>query len=76
VWTLGPHRLACGDAAEAALLAIDAAIRRWQALAGEDARLDPTGKTFASVERARRRASPARIRQFRPSKGRNAGEAA
>jgi ParB-like nuclease domain len=66
VWTLGPHRVACGDGDGAALLAIDAAIRRWEALAGEKARLDPMGKTFAAVERARRRASPSCIGQFRP----------
>ncbi len=55
-WTLGPHRLVCGDAADAAaFLAIDAAIRRWQAVAGESARLHPTGEPFHQVARARRR---------------------
>ncbi len=54
-WALGPHRLACALAREAeAFLAIDAAIRRWQALSGESARLHPGGETFASVGRARR----------------------
>ena len=55
VWRLGPHRLACGEAPDAALIAIDGAIQRWQALAGEDARLNPTGKTFAQAQRAQRR---------------------
>ena len=54
VWTLGPHRLVCGDDFDAvAFSAIDAAIRRWQATAGESARLHPAGETFASVARAR-----------------------
>jgi ParB-like chromosome segregation protein Spo0J len=54
-WTLGPHRLVCGDDSDAAaFLAVDAAIRRWQAVAGESARLDSTGETFASTARARR----------------------
>src|SRR5208337_172630 len=44
-WTLGPHRLVCGDAAdEAAYRALDAAIRRWQAETGETARLHPAGE--------------------------------
>ena len=56
-WSLGPHRLICGDDADArAFLAIDAAIRRWQAATGQSASLDPTGETFASIARARRRA--------------------
>jgi ParB-like chromosome segregation protein Spo0J len=57
VWRFGPHRLACGEAPDAALIALDGAIQRWQALAGEDARLDPTGETFARTARARRRAA-------------------
>ncbi|MBV9289516.1 MAG: hypothetical protein JO288_17165 [Hyphomicrobiales bacterium] len=40
------------------LSAIDGAIQRWQALAGEDARLDPTGETFARVARATARNQP------------------
>ena len=55
-WSLGPHRLICGDDSDAgAFLAIDAAIRRWQAAAGQSAKLHPTGETFASIARARRR---------------------
>ena len=54
-WTLGPHRLLCGEgAADAAFFAIDAGIRRWQAVACESARLHPTGETFAHAARARR----------------------
>ena len=53
-WRLGPHRLSCGDESDpAAFLAIDAAIRRWQAATGESARLHPKGETFASILRAR-----------------------
>jgi hypothetical protein len=53
-WALGPHRLVCGDDSDpAAFLAIDAAIRRWQAATGESARLHPKGETFASILRAR-----------------------
>ncbi len=55
-WSLVPHRLICGDDSDAgAFLAIDAAIRRWQAATGQSASLDPTGETFASIARARRR---------------------
>ncbi len=57
-WNLGPHRLICGDDSDAgAFLAIDAAIRRWQAATGQSASLHPTGETFASIARARRRAN-------------------
>ena len=56
-WRLGPHRLLCGGDADAAFFAIDAGIRRWQALACESARLDPTGETFAHAARARRRST-------------------
>jgi ParB-like chromosome segregation protein Spo0J len=52
-WRLGPHRLLCGDDSEAAaLLAVDAAIRQWQAEAGEGATLESTGETFDAVARA------------------------
>jgi hypothetical protein len=55
-WSLGPHWLCCGDAGDAAACrAVDAAIRRWQALTGESARLHPTGETFDSAARARRK---------------------
>jgi hypothetical protein len=54
VWTLGPHRLVCGAAAGAAdFAAIDAAIRRWQGLTGEGARLQSSGEPFDQVARAR-----------------------
>ena len=57
-WALGPHRLVCGGRLDpAAFLAIDAAIRRWQAATGESARLHPKGETFASILRARRRST-------------------
>ncbi len=60
-WTLGPHRLVCGEAQnEAAYRALNAAIRRWQAETGETARLDPAGERFDKVARARRRAGAAR----------------
>ncbi len=58
-WMLGPHRLVCGDDFDAAAFsAIDAAIRRWQATAGESARLHPEGETFASIARARQGGRP------------------
>src|SRR5271166_5876676 len=54
-WSLGPHWLCCGDAGDAAACrAVDAAIRRWQALTGESARLHPTGETFDAAARSRR----------------------
>ncbi len=60
-WTLGPHRLVCGDAQdEAAYRALDAAIRRWQAETGEAARLHPSGERFDKFARARRRPRAAR----------------
>jgi hypothetical protein len=55
VWTLGPHRLGCGDSA--GLSAIDDAIRRWQAVTGDGARLQSTGEPFDEVARARRGAN-------------------
>jgi hypothetical protein len=55
-WTLGPHRLVCGENSDAAAFsAIDAAIRRWQAVSGESARLGSTGESFDQVARARRK---------------------
>jgi ParB-like chromosome segregation protein Spo0J len=55
-WALGPHRLVCGENADAAAFsAIDAAIRRWQAVRGESARLGSTGECFDHVARARRK---------------------
>jgi len=57
-WILGPHRLLCGDAADAAALsAIDAAIRRWQSVTGDSARLHSSGERFDEVARARRAAT-------------------
>lgn len=54
-WSLGPHWLCCGDTADAAAgRAVDAAVRRWQELTGESARLHPTGESFDAVARARR----------------------
>src|SRR5271166_5080199 len=59
IWTLGPHRLVCGDDREAAAFsAIDVAIRRWQAVAGENARLGSSGETFDAIARVRRGAQP------------------
>jgi hypothetical protein len=55
-WALGPHRLICGENSDAAAFsAIDAAIRRWQTVRGESARLDPAGESFDHVARARRK---------------------
>jgi hypothetical protein len=55
-WALGPHRLVCGENSDAAAYsAIDAAIRRWQAVTGDSARLDPAGECFDEVARDRRR---------------------
>ena len=55
-WTLGPHRLLCGnDGRSTTLSAIDAAIRRWQAITGERARLRSTGERFDEVARVRRK---------------------
>jgi hypothetical protein len=53
-WTLGPHRLLCGNDV-GSLSAIDAAIRRWQAITGNRARLRSTGERFDEVARARRK---------------------
>jgi len=56
VWALGSNRLICGDDVDAAaLLALDAAIRRWEAVTGESASLGSSGETFDAVARARRR---------------------
>jgi ParB-like chromosome segregation protein Spo0J len=53
-WRLGSNRLICGDDVDpAALSALDAVIRRWQAETGESARL-PTGETFAAIARGGR----------------------
>jgi ParB-like chromosome segregation protein Spo0J len=55
-WALGPHRLICGENSDvAAFSAIDAAVRRWQAVTRESARLHPTGECFDEVARARRK---------------------
>ena len=55
-WTLGPHRLLCGnDGRSTTLSAVDAAIRRWQAMTGERARLRSTGERFDEVARVRRK---------------------
>jgi hypothetical protein len=65
-WSLGPHWLCCGDAGDAAACrAVDAAIRRWQALTGESARLHPSGETFDSAARARRKPHSRRDRRER-----------
>jgi ParB-like chromosome segregation protein Spo0J len=58
-WTLGPHRLVCGDDDATGFSAIDAAMRRWQAVTGQNARLYPSGETFDAVVRGRRIPSPA-----------------
>jgi ParB-like chromosome segregation protein Spo0J len=59
VWTLGSSRLICGDDLDdKALFALDAAIRRWEAAAGEGARLDSSGETFAAATRAAREPLP------------------
>ncbi len=52
-WTLGPHRLRCGHDV-GSLSAVDAAIRRWQAITGNRARLRSTGERFDKVARVRR----------------------
>ena len=55
-WTLGPHRLLCGnDVRSTTLTAVDAAIRRWQAITGNRARLRSTGERFDKVARVRRK---------------------
>ena len=58
-WTLGPHRLLCGnDGGSTTLTAVDAAIRRWQAITGNRARLRSTGEHFDKVARVRRKPVP------------------
>jgi hypothetical protein len=58
-WTLGPHRLICGEDSEAtAFSALDEAILRWQAETRKTARLHPHGGSFALVARARRKPLP------------------
>jgi hypothetical protein len=55
-WALGPHRLLCGnDVRSTTLSAVDAAIRRWQAISSERARLRSTGERFDKVARVRRK---------------------
>ena len=59
-WTLGPHRLACGDAGdEAAYRALDAAIRRWQAETGRER---PPSSERRRVRQDRARPPPRRRR--------------
>ncbi|HZZ61093.1 MAG TPA: ParB/Srx family N-terminal domain-containing protein [Roseiarcus sp.] len=53
-WRLGPHRLLCGEGDDDAFLAVDDAIRRWQAQSGESARLESTKESFAATARGRR----------------------
>ena len=53
-WNLGPHRLLCGNDV-GSLSAVDAAIRRWQAMTGKRARLRSTGGRFDKVARVRRK---------------------
>ena len=75
-WRLGPHRLVCGDDGDAeAYRAIDAAIGRWQALSGEDARLEDAGETFAAIARVRRRRRGKRASGSRPTPGSGPGGA-
>jgi hypothetical protein len=53
-WTLGPHRLVCGDDPGAgAFSALDAGILCWQAKTGKAARLHPGGESFRLVAQAR-----------------------
>jgi len=55
VWLLGPHRLACGEGADAcAYTAVDAAIRRWQKLTGTSATLAGSDRTFNAIAKERR----------------------
>jgi hypothetical protein len=65
VWTLGHHRLLCGESvlpeSVARLVECDAVVRRWQSFASDDARLEETGQTFSQVvaERAKKPAPKA-----------------
>jgi hypothetical protein len=54
VWLLGPHELRCAEAGDHAFYAaIDAAIQRWQRIAGEPAKLASADKTFAQIKKQR-----------------------
>jgi ParB-like nuclease domain len=54
VWLLGPHQLRCADTDEdEAYAAVDAAIQRWQRVAGTAAMLAGVGKTFAEIRKER-----------------------
>jgi hypothetical protein len=56
IWLLGPHQLRCADAGEHDTYAyVDAAIRRWQRVAGKTAMLAGVGKTFAQIQSKRSR---------------------
>jgi hypothetical protein len=59
-WALGPHRLVCADDA-AGFSALDAAIRRWQAVTGESAP--------SSDRRAFRRGRAGQARSLLPQAG-------
>jgi hypothetical protein len=54
MWLLGTHRLHCADADDdASYAAIDAAIQRWQRVAGKSATLADAGKNFAATAKER-----------------------
>jgi hypothetical protein len=56
VWLLGPHRLACGEGADAcAYAAVDDAIRHWQRFSRGAAKLAGSGQSFKEVAKARRK---------------------
>jgi len=59
IWLLGPHQLRCADADEHdAYACVDAAIQRWQRVAGKTAMLARAGKTFAQIQSERSRSAP------------------
>jgi hypothetical protein len=53
VWLLGPHRLVCGAGENGGAVAIDHAIRRWQACSKKAAKLEATGASYAETEKYR-----------------------
>jgi ParB-like chromosome segregation protein Spo0J len=53
LWLLGGHQLQCGIAGDGSYAAIDAAIQRWQRVAGKSATLAGGNKSFAAIAKER-----------------------
>jgi ParB-like chromosome segregation protein Spo0J len=53
LWLLGGHQLQCGIGTDDSYAAVDAAIRRWQRVAGKSATLAGAGRSFAAIAKER-----------------------